>query len=87
MFENEIRELFELSLRVMNETESYVSFGVMANTSCNIFIYDVFSGLDRDYDGAYSVCFSEILKEESSKEYQKAKEHLTRILGKGRCPV
>ena len=87
MFEKEIRELFELSLRVMNETEFFVSFYIAAHTRCcYIDVMDSKWEAGKEYDGHYYIYFSHN-EEESLENYNLAKAHLLRLLIDGRCPV
>ena len=87
MFEKEIRELFELSLRVMNETEFFVSFDITAHTRCcYIDVMDSKWEAGKEYDGHYYIYFNHNEKE-SLEHYNLAKAHLLRLLIDGRCPV
>lgn len=85
MHEKEIRELFELSMRVIQETEAYVNFGVSSyGTLCIVTINDTGFDMDRGNSTYFISCG--ISEEEEKKEIQKAKEHLGSLLLKGRCP-
>nr|DAN12465.1 MAG TPA: hypothetical protein [Caudoviricetes sp.] len=89
MFEKEIRELFDLSLRVMNETEFFVSFDIAAHTHCcYVEVMDSKWKAYKEYDGHYYIHFgNEMFKEESAEQYKLAKEHLLKLLIDGRCPM
>lgn len=89
MFEKEIKELFELSWRVMNETDFYVSFRIGAHVHfCDI---DVMNSKWDPYkipDAHYTIYTdSEILEEKSAEQCKLAKAHLIRLLIDGRCPL
>ena len=89
MFENEIRELFDLCMRVWEETNAYVSFGINSSVgSTHVFIKDNGDDPKREFDGHYEVysdCDS--LIEWSREGYKNAKAHLERLLAEGRCGV
>ena len=89
MFEKEIRELFELAWRVLNETDYFVSFNIAAHTHCcYIDIMNSKWEPKKKVDISYTIYIdSEFLKEESLKQYKLAKAHLLRLLEKGRCPL
>ena len=89
MFEKEIRELFDLSIRVMNETEFFVSFDITAHTRC-CYISMLHSkwNICKDYDGPYIIHFDDdMFKAESEEQYELAKAHLLQLLIDGRCPM
>lgn len=87
MFEQEKRELFDLCLRVKEETNAYVSVSYSTNTYMNIFIKDKGPDESSEYDGEYFLYELPDLKEVSIDIYKKAREHILRLLEKGRCPV
>lgn len=89
MFEKEIKELFELAWRVSNETDYFVSFGIISHVhACNIDIMNSKWEPDKGRDGSYTIYFNEeLLKEESAEQCKLAKEHLLRLLIDGRCPL
>lgn len=87
MFENEIRELFDLSMRTMEESNAYVEFKTdsYSNTAV-ILIRDDGFDMYKGFDGHYTIYNnSEILENISRKEYANAKAHLERLLEEGRC--
>lgn len=89
MFEKEIRELFDLSWRVMNETDFYVSFRIGSHVHfCDIYIMNSKWELDKDPDAHYAIYTdSELLEKESAEQCKLAKEHLLKLLIDGRCPL
>lgn len=89
MFEKEIRELLELTMRVVNETEYFVAFEIAAHTRCCYISitnskWEPGKGSDAHYDIYLD---SELLKEESFERYKLAKAHLLRLLANGKCPL
>lgn len=89
MFEKEVRELFDLSLRVINETDFYVSFRIASHVHfCDINIMNSKWEADKTSDANYSIYLnSEILKNESAEQCKLAKAHLLELLINGRCPL
>lgn len=89
MFEKEIKELFELSWRVMNETDFYVSFEIGAHVHfCEIYVMNSKWESGKIPDAHYTIYTdSEILEEESAEQCKLAKAHLLRLLIDGRCPL
>lgn len=89
MFEKEIRELFDLSLRVMNETDFFVSFDITSHTRC-CYISMLHSKWSpyKDYNGPYIIHIDDdMFKAESEEQYELAKSHLLKLLIDGRCPL
>ena len=84
MLENEIRELFDLSMRVIQETKAYVRFGVDSFGRATIAIQDKGYDANKKYDATYAITPEHELL--SKKDYQWAKEHLERLLTEGKCP-
>ena len=86
MFENEKRELFELIMKVQKETNAYVDFEFSTRTGVHICIKD--NGYDsrKGYDGNYDMYESPDLIEESTKNYNYAKEHILRLLERAGHP-
>ena len=79
-FEKEIRELFELCLRVLKETDHHVKFEV-DDHMCSVYImHNGFRSRGR-YDGIYSLFNDTMLQIETKENYEKTKAHLTRLLG------
>lgn len=89
MFKNEIRELFELTLRVSNETDYFVSFSIASHVhSCEVCVMNSKWEPGKKSDNRYTIYFdSELLEEESAEQYKLAKAHLLRLLIDGRCPL
>ena len=82
MFEKEIKELFELSWRVMNETDFYISFNISSNVHyCAIYVM-------KDLDAHYTIYTdTKILEKESAEQCKLAKAHLLKLLIDGGCPL
>lgn len=89
MFEKEIKELFELSWRVSDETDYFVSFDITSHVhACIICIMNSKWEPRKEMDGIYAIYFdNELLKEESAEQCKLAKAHLLRLLIDGRCPL
>ena len=89
MFKNEIRELFELTLRVSNETDYFVSFSIASHVhSCEVCVMNSKWEPGKKSDNRYTIYFdSELLEEESAEQYKLAKAHLLKLLIDGRCPL
>lgn len=89
MFEKEVRELFDLSWRVMNETDFFVSFKIVSHVhSCDICIMNSKWEPEKNSDAHYTIYTdSELLGEKSAKQCKLAKEHLLKLLIEGRCPL
>ena len=82
MFDNEIREIFELCLRVHKETDHRVGFDVNRR-SCCILIKEYESD-SEGYDGVYDIFRGSPNpeREKTQTECEKAKAHLLKLLGK-----
>lgn len=82
MLRKEIAELFSLCMKVTTETSAFVLFRMSSRTkACHIDIAD--KGYDHRVgtDSSYSIYFdNKLLWEKSRKEYEAAREHLTRLL-------
>ena len=89
MFEKEIKELFELSWRVMNETDFYVSFRIGAHVHfCDIDVMNSKWDPHKIPDANYTIYTDfEMLEEKSAEQCKLAKAHLIRLLIDGRCPL
>lgn len=89
MFKNEIRELFELTWRVSNETDYFASFRIASHVhSCEVCIINSKWEPGKKSDNIYTIYFaSELLEEESAEQYKLAKAHLLKLLIDGRCPL
>lgn len=89
MFEKEIKELFELAWRVMNETDFYVSFRIGSHVHfCDIDVTNSKWKPGKIPDAHYTIYTdTEILEEESAEQCKLAKAHLLKLLIDGRCPL
>ena len=89
MFEKEIKELFELAWKVMNETDFYVSFRIGAHVHfCDIDVMNSKWEPGKIPDAHYTIYTdSEVLEEESAEQCKLAKAHLLKLLIDGRCPL
>lgn len=89
MFEKEIKELFELAWRVMNETDFFVSFRIGAHVYfCDIDVMNSKWEPGKIPDAHYTIYTdSEVLEEESAEQCKLAKAHLLKLLIDGRCPL
>lgn len=82
-----IEELFRLAMKAQEKTSAYVSFETSNHGwGCVVIIMDDGFETDREYDGYYpmDMFYSD---ETSEEEYQKAKEHLIRLLRSKRKAV
>ena len=90
MFEKEIKELFELAWRVMNETDFYVSLIISSNVHyCDIYVMNSkWEPGKKGPDAHYTIYTdTKILEKESAEQCKLAREHLLRLLIDGRCPL
>lgn len=90
MFEKEVRELFELAWRVMNETDFYVSLNISSNIHyCDIYVMNSkWEPGKKGPDAHYTIYTdTKILEKESAEQCKLAKAHLLRLLIDGRCPL
>lgn len=89
MFEKEVRELFELAWRVMNETDFYVSFRIGSHVHfCDIGVMNSKWEPGKILDANYTIYTdTKILEKESAEQCKLAKAHLLRLLIDGRCPL
>lgn len=89
MFEKEIKELFELAWKVMNETDFYVSFRIGSHVHfCDIDVMNSKWEPGKIPDAHYTIYTnSEVLEEESAEQCKLAKAHLLKLLIDGRCPL
>lgn len=89
MFEKEIKELFELAWKVMNETDFYVSFRIGSHVHfCDIDVMNSKWEPGKIPDAHYTIYTnSEVLEEESAEQCELAKKHLLKLLIDGRCPL
>lgn len=82
-----IEELFRLAMKAQEKTSAYVSFETSNHGwGCVVIIMDDGFETSREYDGYYpmDMFYSD---ETSEEEYQKAKEHLIRLLRSKRKAV
>lgn len=85
MFDNEIREIFELCLRAHKETDHYVGIDVRRDLCC-VFIREEGYDPEKGYDGFYEIFrfhINDNERERMRKECEKAKSHLLKLLGEG----
>ena len=77
-------ELLRLAMKVQEKTSAYVSFETSNHGwECVVMIMDDGFEINHGYDGWYEMDIF-YPDERSEKEYQKAKEHLVRLLRKKR---
>ena len=75
-----IEELFRLAMKAQEKTSAYVAFETSNHGwGCVVMIMDDGFETERGYDGWYEMDMF-YLDERSEKQYQKAKEHLIRLL-------
>ena len=75
-----IEELFRLAMKAQEKTSAYVSFETSNyGWGCAVIIMDDGFKTEREYDGYYRMDMF-YPDETSEKQYQKAKEHLIRLL-------
>lgn len=75
-----IEELFRLAMKAQEKTSAYVSFETSNHGwGCVVIIMDDGFETGREYDGYYLMDMF-YPDETSEEEYQKAKEHLIRLL-------
>lgn len=87
MFEQKKKELLDLFLRVQEETNAYMSVRYCTDANTDINIQDNGFDSEGEIDGAYCIYNDPKLADKSAENYKKAKEHILRLLEKGRCPV
>lgn len=81
---NKIKELFQLAMKAQEKTSAYVTFETSNHGwGCVVIIMDDGFKMEREYDGYYHMNMF-YPDERSEEEYQKAKEHLIRLLRKKR---
>lgn len=74
-----IKELFDLSMRILEETNAYVAFEISSiSYVCRIYVMDNGWSEDAGYDGIYFIHTEDI--GDFEKECGKAIEHLKRLL-------
>lgn len=80
-----IKELFELCLRVSNETAAHVNFDYTANDDMSgvyIYIFDNSGEITKHFTLCQFYNF-----ESESQNYENAKKYLLELLINGRCPL
>lgn len=81
---NKIKELFQLAMKAQEKTSAYVAFETSNHGwGCVVIIMDDGFKMEKGYDGYYQMNMFYPDKR-SEEEYQKAKEHLIRLLRKKR---
>ena len=90
MFEDEIKELFELCWRVANETDAFVTFEIASHVhACYICIKDGGYVPYTEYDFRTHIYFEKnsFFTDENKENFKKAKAHLLKLLINGKCPL
>lgn len=89
MFEKEIKELFELAWKVMNETDFYVSFRIGSHVHfCDIDVMNSKWDPGKKSDAHYTIYTdTEVLEEKSAEQCKLAKAHLLKLLIDGKVSV
>lgn len=85
MNEERIKELFELCLRVSNETTAHVNFDYTADDDMSVVYICVFNDA-REIVKHFTLCQFYDLKSESQ-NYENAKKCLLELLINRRCPL
>ena len=85
MYEEKIKELFELCLRVSNETSSHVNFDYTANGDMSVVYIYIFNN-SMEIIKHFTLCQFYDFKPESQ-NYENAKKCLLELLINGRCPL
>lgn len=85
MNEEKIRELFELCLRVSNETSAHVHFDYTAKSDESSMCIYIFNDKGIIINHFILTQFYEFKSEAQS--YEKAKKYLLELLIDGRCPL
>lgn len=83
MNEGKIRELFDLCVRVSNETQAHVNFDYSAREDTSevyLFVFDARGEIVRHFSVSQFYDFNE-------EDYKEVKECLLKILINGRCPL
>lgn len=85
MNEEKIKELFELCLRVSNETSAHVNFDYTANGDMSVVYIYIFNN-SMEIIKHFTLCQFYDFKPESQ-DYENAKKCLLELLINGRCPI
>ena len=86
MKEEQIRELFELTMRVANETNNHVSFEFSAHGSGSMLLLCVINRVTGAILKRFEVYLNYNLLAEQKNGYQAAREYISGLLKAGRCP-
>lgn len=85
MNEEKIKEIFELFLRVSNETSAHVNFDYTANGDMSVVYIYIFNN-SMEIIKHFTLCQFYDFKPESQ-DYENAKKCLLELLINGRCPI
>lgn len=85
MNEEKIKELFELCLRVSNETSVHVNLDYTANGDMSVVYIYIFNN-SMEIIKNFTLCQFYDFKSESQ-DYENAKKCLLELLINGRCPL
>lgn len=85
MNEEKIKELFELCLRVSNETTAHVNFDYTADDDMSVVVIYIFNN-SGEIIKHFTLCqFYDF--ESESQNYENAKKCLLELLINGKCPL
>ena len=87
MKEEQIRELFELTMRVANETNHHVHYELSAMGSGTMLIICHVNRVSGKIIKRFEVYLNYDLLSEQKRGYQAAKEYISGLLKNGRCPL
>ena len=85
MNESKIRELFELCLRVSNETTVQATFSYVIDDDCSVMMLYIFNDrkeIERHFTLSQFYDF-----ESEKRSFEEAKKYLSEILAVGKCPL
>ena len=85
MNEEKIKELFELCLRVSNETSAHVNFDYTAENDMSVVVIYIFNN-SGEIIKHFTLCQFYNLKSEAQ-TYENGKKCLLELLINGRCPL
>lgn len=86
MKEEQIKELFDLTMRVANETNNHVSFEFSAHGSGSMLLLCVLNKVTGAILKRFEIYLNYDLLSEKKNGYQAAKEYISGLLEDGRCP-
>jgi hypothetical protein len=86
MKEEQIRELFELTMRVANETNHHVHYELSAMGSGTMLILVHVNRVSGKIIKRFEVYLNYNLLSEQKRGYHAAKEYISGLLEDGRCP-